>query len=76
LAFAKILWAFNITQKIDSNGVPIPIDCDPVTGYTDGFLRCAKPYAVDIKPRSEERQKTILRELEYAEREEFSKYNI
>ncbi|KAJ5766759.1 uncharacterized protein N7511_004375 [Penicillium nucicola] len=75
LAFAKMLWAFDITPKLDSSGVPIPIDCDPVTGYTDGFLRCAKPYATDIKPRSEERQKTIFAEFERAEMEVFSKYD-
>ncbi|KAI9926209.1 hypothetical protein MW887_004672 [Aspergillus wentii] len=75
LAFAKILWAFDITPKLDSSGLPIPINCDPVTGYTDGFLRCAKPYAVDIKPRSEERQKTIMTEFERAEAEVFSRYD-
>lgn len=75
LAFAKILWAFDITPKLDSNGLPVPIDCDPVTGYTDGFLRCAKPYAVDIKPRSEERKKTILAEFEQAEARIFSRYD-
>lgn len=76
LACAKILWAFDITQKIDPSGIPIPINSDPATGYTDGFLRCAKPYAVSIKPRSEERQKIILAEFEDAEREIFSKYDI
>ncbi|KAI9371723.1 cytochrome P450 [Aspergillus egyptiacus] len=75
LAFAKLLWAFDISQKVDSSGNPVPIDCDPVTGYTEGFLRCAKPYAVDIRPRSEARQRTILAEFERAEREVFSKYD-
>lgn len=76
VAFAKLLWAFDITPKVDDAGNTIPINCDPVTGYTDGFLRCARPFAVDIKPRSEERQRNIMAEFERAEREVFSKYDI
>lgn len=75
VAIAKILWAFDITPKLDSSGSPIAINCDPATGYTDGFLRCAKPYAVQIKARSEDRQRTILAEFECAEREVFNKYD-
>lgn len=75
LAFAKILWAFNIGHKLDYKGDPIPIDSNPVTGYTDGFLRCARPYAVCIKPRSKERQRTIQAEFDRAEKEVFSHYD-
>lgn len=75
LAVAKILWAFDILPKLDSAGNPHAIDCNPVTGYTDGFLRCAKPFEVTIKPRSEERRKRIMAEFEQAEREVFNQYD-
>lgn len=75
LAVAKILWAFDISPKLDLTGCPHAIDSDPVTGYTDGFLRCAKPFDVTIKPRSEERRRRIMVEFEDAERDVFSQYD-
>ena len=51
-----------------------PVDVDPRTGYSEGFLTCAKPFVADIRPRGEGRRKTILREFERVEAEIFSKY--
>lgn len=70
VAIVKILWAFDIRTKKGQ-----PINTDPHTGYTDGFLRCAKPFAVNITPRSEARRSTI--EREFAQEEEvFSRYEM
>jgi hypothetical protein len=74
LAFAKLLWAFRISPKLDSEGKDIPIDLSPETGYSEGFIRCAKPFEADIKVRSEARKATILAELSKAEEEVFSQY--
>ncbi|KAL4966919.1 cytochrome P450 [Aspergillus stella-maris] len=76
IAIAKILWAFEITPKVDSTGIPIPISCDPPTGYSDGFLRCPLPFAVDFKLRSGERGQTIRAEFARAEEGVFSHYEI
>ncbi|KAF3480833.1 cytochrome P450 2D18 [Arthroderma uncinatum] len=75
LAVAKILWAFDITPKHDAHGHPIPINADPATGYTDGFLRCAKPFPVQISIRSERRWETINAEFAQAEKV-FSRYDV
>ena len=73
LAFSKILWAFDISPKLDGRGQAVPIDMSPETGYTDGFLRCAKPFEAEIKVRSEARKATIFEEFSRAE-EVFSRY--
>ena len=70
VAIVKILWAFDIRAKKGQ-----PINTDPHTGYTDGFLRCAKPFAVNITPRSEARRSTIEREFAQAD-EVFSRYEV
>lgn len=71
VVIVKILWAFDIRAKKG-----LPINTDPYTGYTDGFLRCAKPFAVSITPRSEGRRSTIEREFAQAEEKIFSRYEV
>jgi hypothetical protein len=45
-----------------------------MTGYSEGFLVCANPFACDINVMSEARRETIMREYRQAETEFFSKY--
>lgn len=74
LAIAKLVWAFDFKPGMNSEGKIVEPDIDNVTGYSEGFLVCAKPFACDIRVRSEKKGETILREYETAEREVFSKY--
>jgi hypothetical protein len=55
-------------------GKPIAPDTDPVTGYSEGFLVCAKPFPCRITVRSEARRETIMREFAEAKADVFSKY--
>ena len=68
LAVAKILWAFDI-QEIEGK----PVDADYGTGYSEGFLCCAKPFEADVRVRGE-RRGVIEREFESAEREVLGRY--
>ncbi|KAG6365904.1 hypothetical protein INS49_000080 [Diaporthe citri] len=74
LGTAKLLWGFSFEQQRDGDGRAVPIDTDPVTGYTEGFLICPKDFACRVLPRSERRAATIMREFEKAERQVFSQY--
>ncbi|KAL4794340.1 cytochrome P450 [Aspergillus venezuelensis] len=74
IAIVKMLWAFETTPTVYSTGSTMPIDCDPATGYSDGFLRCPLPFAVDFKLRSEERGRSIRAELRKAEEDVLSHY--
>lgn len=74
LGTAKLLWGFDFAQQEDELGRLIPIDTDPVTGYTEGFLVCPKEFACRISPRSKKRADTIMREFDVADRDIFSKY--
>jgi cytochrome P450 len=73
---AKLVWAFEFQQKRDHQGRPIPIDTDPVSGYTEGFLVCPKDFACSIKPRSARRAETIVREFEAADKEVFPRFRV
>ncbi|KIX96153.1 uncharacterized protein Z520_07931 [Fonsecaea multimorphosa CBS 102226] len=75
LAISKLLWAFEFAPGKDKDGNPIIPDTDPTTGYSEGFLVCAKPYALEVKPRSEARRETILREYQEAKRDVFSAFD-
>jgi cytochrome P450 len=75
LGTAKLLWGFNIEQARDATGNMIPIDTNPVTGYTEGFLVCPKDFACSVTPRSERRAATIVREFEEAKKTVFSRYD-
>lgn len=74
LGAAKLLWAFQFGLEKDEEGKSIPIDTDPITGYTEGFLVCPRPYKCQIVPRSATRAETILREFSMAETEILSQY--
>lgn len=74
LGAAKLLWAFNFEPARDEDGNPIRIDTDPVTGYTEGFLVCPRPYQCNVTPRSPAHAETILREFSRAESEVLSQY--
>lgn len=76
LAMAKLLWAFDFAEKRDAQGMVIPVDVDPKTGYSDGFLHCPKPFVADIRVRSRGMRETIIKEFEAAERDVFSKYEV
>ncbi|XRM49279.1 hypothetical protein ABZX51_012154 [Aspergillus tubingensis] len=74
LGAAKLLWAFNFQPARDEKGNPIPIDTNPTTGYTEGFLVCPRPYKCNVAPRSSAHADTILREFTRAESEVLSQY--
>ncbi|KAJ4373847.1 hypothetical protein N0V83_002586 [Neocucurbitaria cava] len=66
---ARILWAFNIEPKMDSNtGKPADLD---VTAYADGFIRCPLPFQVNFVPRSEQHVKVV--ETDFRNIKEFLK---
>jgi cytochrome P450 family 619 len=74
LGIAKLIWGFSIKPGTDANGKVIEPDFSPETGYSEGFLVCARPFPCKIEPRTEARRTTIMREYEKAAREVFSKY--
>lgn len=74
LAMAKLLWAFDFSEKGDAQGKAIHVDVDAQTGYTEGFLHCPKPFAAEVKPRSEQRRATIMKEYENVKSNIFSQY--
>ncbi|GFN20990.1 hypothetical protein AtubIFM56815_011436 [Aspergillus tubingensis] len=74
LGAAKLLWAFNFEPARDEKGNPIPIDADPTTSYTEGFLVCPRPYKCNVAPRCSAHADTILREFTWAESEVLSQY--
>jgi cytochrome P450 family 619 len=75
LGIAKLLWAFDFGPGKNEEGKPIMPDTDPTTGYSEGFLVCAKPYALDVQVRSANRRKTILREYEDARKNVFAGFD-
>ncbi|KAI0395695.1 putative cytochrome P450 [Xylariaceae sp. FL0594] len=75
LGVAKLLWGFDFAPQIDATtGRAVPIDTNPETGYSEGFLVCPKPFPCVVKTRSSRRRETILAEYARAEAEVFSKY--
>lgn len=76
LGVAKLLWAFSFETSVDAQGHRIPIDVDSDTGYNDGFLVSPKPFDCKIRPRSETRRETILKEFHEAEANVFSMYQV
>ncbi|EXJ68791.1 uncharacterized protein A1O5_07722 [Cladophialophora psammophila CBS 110553] len=73
-AISKLLWAFNFERGEDEAGGPVEPDTDPITGYSEGFLVCAKHFPCKITVRSEMRRETIMREFQRAQEEVFHKY--
>ncbi|KAJ5138483.1 uncharacterized protein N7515_003331 [Penicillium bovifimosum] len=76
LAIAKLVWGFSIGPGLDENGNPVEYDYSPETGYSEGFLVCAKDFPCEIKVRSEARRATIMREFEIAQRDVFSRFDV
>lgn len=74
LGIAKLIWAFSIEPGLDDCGNTIEPDFDPRTGYSEGFLVCAKDFPCRITPRSEARRATIMKEYEEAARDVFSQF--
>ena len=58
IAIAKLLWAFEFREKPGHE-----VDIDPRSGYSEGFLHCAKPFECDILVR-EGRKEIIVKESE------------
>ena len=69
LAMAKLLWAFEFHEIAGKE-----IDVEFATGYSEGFLCCAKPFEADIRVRGNARKDTILKEFAAAEAEVFAKF--
>jgi cytochrome P450 len=57
---SRLLWAFEITPKKDSNGKDIPID---VEAYHEGISHTPKEFPVHFKLRSQEHARTLKKEL-------------
>lgn len=75
LSVAKLLWAFQFENKVRADGRGEEVNkMDPVEGYQQGFVYCAKPYGCKPVVRSEEHRATILREFEEAEQKIFSRF--
>lgn len=74
LAFAKLLWAFEFLPGEDASGKPSTPDVDPKTGYSEGFLVCAKDYPLRLRVRSDARHETIVKEFEEAKRDIFAAF--
>ncbi|KAI6793582.1 putative cytochrome P450 [Hortaea werneckii] len=76
LAMAKLLWGFHILAPAQDKkeGRPANLDLDPQTGYSAGFLVCAKDFAAEFEVRGREREATIRREYDEAEREVFGRF--
>ncbi|KAJ5952079.1 uncharacterized protein N7479_010492 [Penicillium vulpinum] len=74
IAVAKLLWGFTVQHKLDSAGNPIPVDVNPNTAYSDGFLNECHPFQVDIKPRPG-RQEVIMAAAAKAEVDVLNAYN-
>ena len=74
LGISKLLWGFNILKAKDENGKEIEPDTNVETGYSAGLVVHANPFPCEIKVRSEEKRKTIIREFKEAEEKVFSQY--
>ncbi|KAI0839866.1 cytochrome P450 [Hypoxylon sp. FL0890] len=74
LFVARLLWTYTVAQKLDASGNPIPIDIEPSTAYSEGFIAACNPFEVDFKFRSPERRMRVFAEVAKAEAEVFSTY--
>ncbi|GME25889.1 uncharacterized protein K452DRAFT_322925 [Neofusicoccum parvum] len=75
LSIAKLIWAFRFERQVGpDDGLPLPVDPDPVTGYNHGFLYCPKYYGCKPVVRSEKIRESILREFGTVEREVFGRF--
>ena len=74
LSIAKLLWAFKFENELGGDGRPKVNDPDPITGYHQGFLYCAKEYGCRPIVRNETIRTTVLKEFGEAEEKVFSQF--
>lgn len=74
LAISKLLWGLKFSPGVDEAGNIVEPDTDPQTGYSEGFLVCAKPFKCKIEARSEAKRQTIDREYAEAKADIFSRF--
>jgi cytochrome P450 len=55
LNIARVLWAFNITKKVDKDGVVI----EPNEAMVPGWMTIPQPFECTISPRSEKKAQLI-----------------
>ena len=55
LNIARVLWAFNLSKKVDAGGKV----CEPEAGMVKGWMTIPLPYECDIKVRSEKKKELI-----------------
>lgn len=75
LAISKLLWGLKFSAGVDESGGTIEPDTNPRTGYSEGFLVCAKPFKCKIEVRSEAKRRTIDREYAEAKADIFSRFD-
>lgn len=73
LTMSKLLWAFDMLPGVDESGQEIPVNTDPRTAYSEGFLVCAHDFPARFHIRSQGRKSTVLREFGEVEKV-FAKY--
>jgi cytochrome P450 family 619 len=74
-AITKLLWAFNIEPKMDTETKkPILPDSSVETGYREGLTMCPFDFPAKITVRSEARRQLILKEYADAKANFFPKY--
>ncbi|KAJ5787369.1 cytochrome P450 [Penicillium paradoxum] len=76
IAIAKLIWAFSIEPALDEKGQPVEFDLSAQTGYSEGLLVCAKDFPCVVKPRSEARIATIMKEHERAQKDVFCRFDV
>lgn len=74
LSTAKLLWAFRFEAEVARDGTLVRNDADPVSGYYQGFLYCAKPYGCKPVVRSERIRETVEREFAEAQEKVFAAF--
>lgn len=52
----------------------VELDISSETGYTDGALILPEDFACEIRPRSEKRKETIMKEFAEADRDIFPRF--
>jgi hypothetical protein len=67
LGIANLLWGLDIRAYGK-------VDVDPITGYSEGFLLCAKDFKRKVEVRTQGKRDTILREFELAEKNCLNKH--
>lgn len=75
VSIAKLIWAFKFEALEGLEGGPVPIDPDPVTGYHNGFLYCAKEYGCKPRVRSDMVRETVIREFQEAKQNVFNRFD-